>query len=266
MGFSASGINNPFYGKKHSEEAKNKMRLARLGKKLSEETKRKLIESRLGKSHSEETKRKMSEAHRGEKHCFFGRHHTKETKDKIRMALVKDKSPLWKGGAKERNISLYDTYAPQISWCEEVRRDSEDEKMLNVKCTYCGKWYSPKRTNVLSRIASLNNRSHGENRFYCSDECKHLCPIFWQKSRYKFQEGEYTREVQAELRQIVFSRDNYKCVKCDNNKSLHCHHIEGIKWEPLISADVDMCVTLCRNCHKEVHKIDGCGYKDMRCI
>jgi hypothetical protein len=60
---------NPFYGKKHTEETKQKIGLARKGKKYSEETKKKMSLSQLGekhpmygKKHSEETKRKMSES------------------------------------------------------------------------------------------------------------------------------------------------------------------------------------------------------------
>jgi len=39
-----------------------------------------------------------------------------------------------------------------------------------------------------------------------------------------------------------------------------------IKWDPLESADVDKCITFCKYCHKKVHKIPGCEYKDLRCI
>ena len=46
---------------------------------------------------------------------------------------------------------------------------------------------------------------------------------------------------------------------------LHCHHKEGILWEPIESADIDMCITYCKTCHKLVHQIEGCGYQDMKC-
>ena len=59
-----SGKNNPFYGKKHSEEAKKKISVACTGKKRSEEAKKKISVARTGKKHSEETKKKISEAHK----------------------------------------------------------------------------------------------------------------------------------------------------------------------------------------------------------
>ena len=78
------------------------------------------------------------------------------------------------------------------------------------------------------------------------------------------------REVQPELRQIVFERDEYTCIKCgkyqdDLDVPLHCHHIEGIVQNPIMSADIDMCVTVCKICHDEIHQEDGCGYNDMKC-
>lgn len=61
-----------FFGGKHSEETKEKIRIAKTGLKLSEETKRKIGEKSKGhpnylKSHSEEAKRKISKAFKGKK-------------------------------------------------------------------------------------------------------------------------------------------------------------------------------------------------------
>lgn len=60
-----------FLGKKHTEEARNKMRVARLGTTASEETRRTMSESkkgnknRLGIPHTAETRAKMSATRRG---------------------------------------------------------------------------------------------------------------------------------------------------------------------------------------------------------
>lgn len=81
-----------------SEETRQKMSIAHLGnpsntgKKLSEETRRKLSEAHkgnkvmVGRKLSEETRRKMSEAQKGAKNHFYGKHHTPETIEKIKMA------------------------------------------------------------------------------------------------------------------------------------------------------------------------------------
>ena len=66
------GINNPMFGKHHSEETKAKMRARATGRRHSEETKIKMSKALKGKpSHwkgkhlSEETRKKISEANKG---------------------------------------------------------------------------------------------------------------------------------------------------------------------------------------------------------
>ena len=34
--------------------------------------------------------------------------------------------------------------------------------------------------------------------------------------------------------------------------------------EPLLSADIDNCITLCYDCHKKVHQKDGCKYPQLK--
>jgi 5-methylcytosine-specific restriction endonuclease McrA len=118
-------------------------------------------------------------------------------------------------------------------------------------------------------------KDNSENRLYCSDSCKEECPIYKKTSYILMKEDairagrlnwiELNREVQPELRQMVFKRDDYKCIKCGSKENLHCHHIEGIRWEPLESADIDKCITVCKTCHKEIHMKKDCGYNDLKC-
>ena len=177
----------------------------------------------------------------------------------------------WKGGYVTNNISTYDEYAPQINWCEEVRRNSEDKNILEVKCAYCGKWYIPTYISIWNRILALNGQlNNSESRLYCSENCKQECPIYNQKVWPKGFKLATSREIQPELRQMVLKRDNYTCQKCNKHQDklktgLHCHHLEGIRWEPLESADMDKCITLCKDCHKAVHKLPDCGYNDLKC-
>ena len=74
---------------------------------------------------------------------------------------------------------------------------------------------------------------------------------------------ELGREVQPELRQMVLERDGHKCVNCNKTNNLHCHHIMPVAIEPLLSADIDNCITLCIECHKEAHTKDGCRYGQL---
>tara|TARA_B100000214_G_scaffold66194_1_gene43957 strand:- start:281 stop:1231 length:951 start_codon:yes stop_codon:yes gene_type:complete len=84
------GSKNPFYGKKHSEETKKKMRLARL--KNSKNPTKKMIEGRKKQSQkmrgrhyqTKESKKKISETHLGNKYNI-GREISKLTREKISL-------------------------------------------------------------------------------------------------------------------------------------------------------------------------------------
>ena len=140
---------------------------------------------------------------------------------------------------------------------------------LMVKCTYCGGFFIPTVLSVRNRLQAINGGIRGEGRFYCSNHCKHACPIFYQVLYPKDFGKATSREVQAQLRQLVLKRDEYKCQICGKDQSeveLHCHHIEGVKQNPIESADVDNCITLCKEHHKFVHSQKGCTTYDLKCI
>ena len=67
------GENNPFYGKKHSEESKKRIGEKSKGRRHSEETRRKMRESHKGKPKSEEHKKKLSESAKGKNTWIKGR-------------------------------------------------------------------------------------------------------------------------------------------------------------------------------------------------
>ena len=171
-------------------------------------------------------------------------------------------------------MPLFNTYSIQLEWCEEVRRNKKDKNVLEVRCTYCGKWFIPTLNIVNRRIRVINGKEDfREYRFYCSEGCKKSCPIYGKQVKTLIREDavragrepwwELSREVQPELRKMVFKRDGYKCIKCSDINELHCHHIFPVATDPLLSADIDNCITLCKKCHKKVHKIPGCGYGEL---
>jgi 5-methylcytosine-specific restriction endonuclease McrA len=162
----------------------------------------------------------------------------------------------------------YETYALQLSWCEEVRQSPENLKILEVKCAYCGCWFIPTRTEVFSRVSAINGRTAGECRFYCSENCKTACPIYNKTSWPEGFKKATSREVVPLLRQLVLERDNYTCQKCGattETAQLHVHHVLSYMLNKMVANDPDNCITLCKACHKEVHSQDGCKYSDLKC-
>jgi len=248
----------------HTEETKEKISKICKGKNkgriFSEDHRRNIGKSRLGKKHNEETKLKCSMVNKG-------RILSKEHKEKIKH--TGNSNGAWKGGYSSKNIPLYDTYFNKIGFIEECRRDPKDLNILQTKCTYCGEWFNPITTQIYERVRALNGTS-GEGRLYCSNKCKIACPIY---KKILYPEGynlNPSREVHAELRKLRFEKDNYTCQKCFKNKSqldvpLHCHHKEGIRWNPIESADIDATITFCSTCHLKVHQQTDCGYNDLKC-
>jgi len=182
---------------------------------------------------------------------------------------------IWEMNNKERikerkqiyrnSPAKYDTYADRISWCEEVRRDPDNYDYLQIRCTQssCRKWFTPTKMQVGSRLSSLNG-GRGELRFYCSDGCKQNCSIFWQKDYPKgFINTDNIRHDQSDWANMVKERDNFECQKCSSTTNIEAHHIEGLNVNPLESADIDIGITLCTDCHKEAHDNIGCRTSDL---
>ena len=84
------GEDNPFYGRSHTEDTKEKIRNKRIGTHMAEETKQKISNAtkgennpRYGKIVEEGTRIKISEALKGKETWMKGKTHTDEAKRKI---------------------------------------------------------------------------------------------------------------------------------------------------------------------------------------
>lgn len=69
----------------------------------------------------------------------------------------------------------------------------------------------------------------------------------------------HTKEYN-EWRFSVYKRDHYTCQHCDSkcdSKMIVAHHIKFFNDYPELRYDVDNGITLCRSCHKKLHKEIG---------
>jgi hypothetical protein len=63
----------------------------------------------------------------------------------------------------------------------------------------------------------------------------------------------------------VWTRDNFKCVRCGHGQdhgehALHAHHVATWASAPHLRTDIDNIVTLCHSCHLWVHSnANECG-------
>jgi 5-methylcytosine-specific restriction endonuclease McrA len=126
----------------------------------------------------------------------------------------------------------------------------------------------PTSLETKRRITAINMTFKGEQRFYCSNSCKSICPIFNQNKYPKGFKKATSREVVPLLRQLVLERDNYTCQKCGattETAQLHVHHEKSYTLNKIMANDPDNCITLCKECHKKVHSQEGCKYVDLQC-
>ncbi len=192
----------------------------------------------------------------------------KEYQEKNRNKILEQKRKHKQDFA--RFDTFYDKFLPY--YCEnEMCQDPENPELIQFRCKYCGDFFNPTVSQVEHRYQSIVN-GFGGRELYCSEACKTACPTY-NRTKYPrgFKNGT-SREVQAELRKMVLERDNWTCQRCGKSKAefpeleLHCHHIFPINEDPIRSADIDNCITFCRECHEWIHKnIPDCGKRDLIC-
>lgn len=167
---------------------------------------------------------------------------------------------------QRRSFAKYIVFKDQLSQYNEIRCD--ENGYVQVKCTYCNRWYNPTVNECQNRIRSIKSIRHGEGKYYCSNNCKSECPTYRKKLYPKGYKKGSSREVDPLIRKMALERDNYECQKCKKTIDeipLHVHHIEGATEQPLLSNDLTNVITYCIDCHKEVHLQVGCTYYDYRC-
>lgn len=73
------------------------------------------------------------------------------------------------------------------------------------------------------------------------------------------EERESQRHIKGyeEWRDSVYTRDNFTCKCCGDNKggNLNAHHLNSYSWYKEGRTDVENGITLCDSCHKEFHSI-----------
>ncbi len=193
--------------------------------------------------------------------CFLrDRRHTEEAKKNMSKAHSGEKNLWYRHGAWLKNLPSYDTYANRL-WCDKVDFEIVDEsKIIKVKCVSCDKYFVPKLTTVIHRIRYLEGKESCESRFYCSDKCRGLCPVFGQ---HKFPKGfesnfEYTRYEYETWRLEVLDRADNKCEYCGKTAT-EVHHIKPKHTEPFFALDPDYGIACCDGCHYKYGHQDECS-------
>lgn len=117
FGTHRSGEANPFFGKNHTDESKEKMSVANLGRK-----------------HTEEQNKANSDRLKGRSNYWLkGKPMSEEQKEKLRINVPRGKdSPHWKGGITPENRAIRSSPTFK-NWARQVKERD------NYTCQECGK-------------------------------------------------------------------------------------------------------------------------------
>lgn len=238
-------------GRNHSEEAKEKIRQARIGSSYSEESKKKNSDSHLGKKLSAETKLKIGLALKGRKHNHIM---TEETKRKISLSNkgkkpsieAREKMSLAKKG-KVRSVEHQNKL--NISRRKYYLETELDIRILIRKAGFKGKHHS----DEAKRRLSLSHTKYNAHKTSASTKMKqHLANVgrnspLWLGGK-SFEP--YTRVWKYGIKRIIIDRDRHTCQLCHKVilplKWNHCvHHIDYVKN----NCDENNLILLCSRCH-----------------
>lgn len=67
----------------------------------------------------------------------------------------------------------------------------------------------------------------------------------------------YAGSAWRQLRRKIRLRDRGICQRCGGNESTHMHHIQPWSTNEELRFDIDNIITLCRECHHDVHRKGG---------
>ncbi len=166
----------------------------------------------------------------------------------------------------------YKSWSEKFKGIEETRPHPDNPEILQVKCKYCGEYYTPSRIEVDIRFKAIEGKSISlgiQNYLYCSEECKQKCPvhkaILYPKDQRKYKpvlnrDTNYHKQLkQIKIEENISKFGQLTCEKClVPTENLILHHIQLIVDDPILAYDKDNTILVCEYCHNLIHEKDGC--------
>lgn len=104
-----------------------------------------------------------------------------------------------------------------------------------------------------------------QSRIYCSVECYNKDRHMPKGENHHNWKGGISKENDKKdswdyknWRKQVYERDNWTCQQCFiKGKKINAHHIKSWKYYPELRYSVDNGITVCEDCHKQIHQYYG---------
>lgn len=170
-------------------------------------------------------------------------------------------------------VKDYQERYPLFCKIEEIMDDPNDYGIL-IRCKHseCRKWFKPTSNQLRQRINAIESSwrySLGtEYNFYCSDNCKNLCPLYKLRSD-PFElpdNGNVPTDYELDIWRDQVIENQFKefgknfCEICGEEYEIyHAHHILPVKLFPGFALDPDNGMILCPKHHYEYGHKDECS-------
>ena len=213
--------------KHHTEETKEKLRIAGLKNWQNEDYRKYMIKANLGKHYSEETKEKKRQATSGKNNPMYGKKHSAETRQKIKERAIGRQAT----EKTRKKMSLTREGKGRLPFSKDWKK--------NISISKKGKWIGENNPNWKGGITSLILRLR-HNFKYCQ----------WRSDI--FTRDDFTCQncgdnkggnLEAHHKETFSSILQYYEITT-LEEALNC---EGL-W------DINNGITLCKECHKKLHK------------
>lgn len=232
-------------GSEHSTEAKRRMSEFKKGKHYSPKTEfRKGNKINLGRKHSEDWMKKVSKGWFKEKGVPWNKGLKMSVKTKIKLSKSLKGREAWNKG-----IALPEKTKNKLS--KLLKGLHRSPKTEFKKGQFVGNENPAKKLELRIKISEakkgkphLNQRR--ENHPNWKGGVTHINEVARKSMGYKL------------WRETIFIRDNWTCQKCRRKgDKINVHHLHNFADYPELQISLENGITLCKNCHREFHKIYG---------
>lgn len=214
-----------------------------------------------GKHLTEEHRKKISNSTKGENHSFFGKHHSEETKQKLREANLnkevseetRKKLSLASSGEKNPNYGKKHSEATKakISLTHKGKIISEESKR-KMSLAAKGRIFTEEHKRKLSiALSSTNNPNYGKYGEESPNWNENLTKQDRKDRRGIFEYKDWCLKIKQ--------RDNWKCqiTEDDIGGNLIAHHFYNWTYYPEKRFDINNGITLREDIHILFHMIFG---------